>query len=135
MPDACPVLSFETDEITLLTNDPSSPTIPVSVSATIQPAVTIAPSPLILGQVRAGEVVRKTVLVRSSQPFKVTGIKAEKGDLSAANVPDVARPFHALAVTLKAPTQPGPYNATLEIATDVKDEPPAKVTAFATIVP
>ena len=37
-------------------------------------------------------------------------------------------------LTFKAPAQPGPYNATVEIATDLKNELPAKLTAFATVV-
>ena len=37
--------------------------------------------------------------------------------------------------TSKVPTQAGPYNAVCEISTDLKDEPPARVTLFATVVP
>ncbi len=123
------------DEITLYTNDPSSPTIPISVTANVQTAVTVSPSPIILGRVKAGETVKRTVLVKSSQPFKVVALKPSKDELSATPDPDGARPFHKVDITFKAPAVSGPYNGVVEIETDVKDEPPARLPAFATVVP
>ncbi len=126
---------FFKDEITLLTNDPSGPRIPISVSANVQSAVTVSPAIVNLGRVKPGQVVKKIIMVRSAQPFKVTDIQAKGEELSAADVPEVARPIHNITVTFKAPKQTGPYNTVLEIATDLKDEPPAKLTTFATVVP
>jgi hypothetical protein len=125
------------DEITLLTNDPGSPSIPVSVSANIQAAVTVSPATLNLGRIRAGEVVKREVLVRSAQAFKVTGFQSAKPELSGEDNGNGqnALSFHKVTLTLKAPSQAGPFNAVLEINTDLKDEPPAKLTAFATVVP
>jgi hypothetical protein len=125
------------DLITLQTNDPSTPTIPISVAANVQTAVSVSPSIINLGPLKPGQVVKKTVHVRSAQaqPFKLTGVKPSKDDLSAAPADDEARSLHAVSLTFKAPTQPGPYHAVLEIATDLKDEPPAKLTTFATITP
>jgi len=40
-----------------------------------------------------------------------------------------------LKLTFKAPEQTGPYHATLTIETDIKDEPPALLKTFATVVP
>ncbi|HMB05733.1 MAG TPA: DUF1573 domain-containing protein [Isosphaeraceae bacterium] len=123
------------DEVTLFTNDSASPTIPVSVTANVQSAVTVSPSIVNLGPVRVGSVVKKTVLVRSSQPFKLTALKASRDELSAAPDPDEARPLHIINLTFKAPSQAGPYNAVFEIATDLKDEPPARLMTFANVVP
>jgi uncharacterized protein DUF1573 len=123
------------DEVVLLTNDASSPRIPISVSANVQSAVTISPSIVNLGRVRAGSVVKKSVLLRSAKPFKVTDIESKSADMTAAATGDTARPLQTVVVTFKAPNRHGPYNAVLEIATDVEDEPTAKLTAFATIVP
>jgi len=123
------------DEITLLTNDGSIASIPVSVSATVQAAVSVAPGVINFGHVKPGQVVKKTVLVRSNQKFKVAGASSAKPELKAAGATDEEKPFHTLVVELTAPTQSGPFNATLEIETNLKDEPPAKLTAFATVVP
>ena len=125
---------FFKDEVTLLTNDPNGASIPISVTANVQAAVTVSPSPLLLGAVKPGQVVSKTLLVRSAQPFKVTGVKPSKDDFTSMPTPDEARALHTVNVTFKAPMQPGPYNTVVEIATDLKDEPPAKFTLFATVV-
>jgi len=133
--DPADVTGFFKDEITLFTNDPGAQPIPIAVSAVVQSSVTVSPSPLVLGQVKPGTVVKKVLFVRSSQPFKVASIKSNKDDLTAETVAEGARPVHTVNLSFKVPTQPGPYNASVEIATDLKDEPPLKLTTFATIVP
>jgi hypothetical protein len=133
--DPSEVTGYFKDEITLFTNDPQSRSIPIAVSASLQSAVTISPSPLILGQVKPGQVIEKKLLVKSSQPFKLTGVKTSKNDLTATPDADGARAFHTVNLTIKVPSNAGPYNAVVEVATDLKDEPPARLTTFATIVP
>ena len=49
--------------------------------------------------------------------------------------PEPSRPVHTVTLTMKVPPQTGPYNAAVEIGTDLKGELPAKVTAFANVVP
>jgi hypothetical protein len=46
--------------------------------------------------------------VRSAQPFRVTDLKARKGDVAAASPADASKPIHTLNVTIKAPSRPGP---------------------------
>jgi hypothetical protein len=123
------------DQVTLFTNDPAIPTIPISVTANVQSAVTVFPSVLNLGRLRPGEVVKKTIMVRSSQPFKLTELKPSNLDLSATPDPDGSRPIHKVDLTFKAPARSGPYHAVCEIATDLKDEPTATLSTFATISP
>jgi len=126
---------FVKDEITLFTNDPAGQTIPISVAANVQAAVTVSPSPLILGQVKAGQVVSKTLLVRSLQPFKLAGVRPNREELTAASGDGTSKLAHTVVLTFKAPSQPGPYNAVVEVASDVSNEPPFKLNAFATVVP
>ncbi|MGE3818440.1 MAG: DUF1573 domain-containing protein [Isosphaeraceae bacterium] len=126
---------FFKDEITLHTNDPASPTIPVSVVGTVQASVTVSPSPLVVGTVKPDQVVSKTLLIRSSRPFQVKSVTSAASELSAAPVPEGAKPVHTVNVSFKAPREPGPYDAVLEIATDVPDEPPVQLRLFANVVP
>ncbi len=128
-------IGFFKDEIAIATNDPSSPTLPISVAANVQGAVTISPSIIDLGRVKAGSTVKKTVLVRSSKPFKVTAAKATRGVISATLPKAEAKSLQQLAVTFQAPIKPGSCHAILEIETDLAEEPPAKLTTFATIIP
>jgi hypothetical protein len=123
------------DEVTLVTNDPNSPTIPISVVANIQSAVSVTPSIINFGGIRPGETISKTVLVRSSQPFTITRAAASQGDLETTESETSPRPVHQLKLTFKAPQEDGPHHATVTIETDIKDEPPAHVKTFATVVP
>jgi hypothetical protein len=123
------------DEITLQTTDQTAPVIPISVTANVQAAVTVAPAILNLGRIKAGQSVTRDVLIRSGKPFRITGSEATRPDLSIGKLPESAAPFHKVTVTFKAPSTEGPFHATLDLTTDLKDEPPAKLTAFATVVP
>jgi Protein of unknown function (DUF1573) len=133
--DPAGLSGFFKDEITLFTNDPNSPTIPVAVVANVQSALTVSPSPMLLGPVKAGSEVVKTLLVRSSRPFKVTGVKPSRDEISPTVPSEESKAVHTLTIKLKAPAQPGPFHAAVEIATDLENEPPAKLTVFATVVP
>ncbi len=126
---------FFKDEIVLRTNDPNAPTIPVSVAANIQANVVVSPSVVNLGRMKAGSQVTKVFLVRSAKPFKITKSQSTRPELTIDGAVADSRPLHSIKVTFTAPSQPGPYNGAVEIQTDQKDEPPAKLTAFATIVP
>ena len=123
------------DEITLTTNDPNTPTIPVSVVGNVLSTVSVSPSIVNLGRIKAGSTVKKTVLVRSTQPFQITEINGKSDTVAVQVDQSASRAVHPVAVTVTAPSKPGPYSAVLEIATNLKDEPPAKFTTFATIEP
>ncbi len=123
------------DEITLLTNDQSSPSIPISVVANIQSAVAVTPSIINFGGLRPGQSVSKTIVVRSKEPFSITRLSPSQEDLQPAEDERGPRAAHQLKLTFKAPEQTGPYHATLTIETDIKDEPPALLKTFATVVP
>jgi Protein of unknown function (DUF1573) len=123
------------DEITLVTNDQSSPTIPISVVANIASAVSVTPSIINFGGVRPGQAVSKTVLVRSAEPFSITKLSPSSDVIQAAEAAKGPLTLHTLTLTLKAPEQLGPHHTTLTIGTDIKDEPPALLKTFATVVP
>ncbi|WZO97138.1 DUF1573 domain-containing protein [Isosphaeraceae bacterium EP7] len=129
---------FFKDAITLHTNDPKSPTIPVSVVANVQSSVVVSPSVINLGQVKPGTEVKKTLIVRSSQPFKLTDLKSTRPELTtvtAAIADDKPKTLHTVVVSFKAPAELGPFSAWFEIGTDLKDETPTKLTAYAVVTP
>ena len=128
-------IGYFKDEITLKTNDPKTPTIPVSVAAVVQSNVTVTPTVLNLGLVRPGDSVQKTFIVRSAQPFKIIATDPKRSEITVGAVSDDSKPLHSVSFTLKAPATPGPFNAAIEIQTDLKDEPPTKLMTFATVVP
>ncbi len=124
------------DEITLKTNDPRAPVVPISVSAQVQGRLTLSPATLVLGRLKPGQVVKTTVLLRSSAPCKVVETQAVQGEASAATTRgNAAQALHPLTVTIKAPQEPGPCTVVLDLATDMANEPPVRLTAFGTVTP
>jgi len=123
------------DEVTLITNDPTAQTIAISVVANIQSAVSVSPSIINFGSIRPGQSVTKIVHVRSSTPFLLTKIEANKPDLQAVEQQPGSSPDHAVNVTIQAPAGAGPFHGIVMIDSDLKDEPPAQIKTFATILP
>ncbi len=122
------------DEISLITNDTPPQTIPISVLANVQSAVTVTPSIINFGSIGAGQSVSKSVLVRSSAPFAISRMEASTPEVSAAETEAGSKPAHSVNLTVRAPANPGPLYGIVKIASDVKDEPPTQVKVFATIV-
>ena len=89
------------DEITLLTNDQSSPSIPISVVANIQSAVAVTPSIINFGGLRPGQSVSKTIVVRSKEPFSITRLSPSQEDLQPAEDEKGPRAVHQLKLTLQ----------------------------------
>ncbi|MHB1562123.1 MAG: DUF1573 domain-containing protein [Isosphaeraceae bacterium] len=125
------------DQITLITNDSPAQTIPISVLANVQSAVSVTPSIINLGRVRPGETIARTNLlhVRSSSPFSLSKVSATSPELEAQEARPGAAADHVLNLKLKAPAEPGPFHAVLKVETDMKDEPVAQVKVFATVAP
>jgi hypothetical protein len=124
------------DEVTLITNDNPPLTIPLSVVANVQTAVSVTPSILNLGRVRPGETVSRTNLhVRSSGPFAVKKFTTSGPELELAEPKPGSAVDHLVNLKFKAPDAPGPYHAIVKIETDLKDEPPSQLKVFATVSP
>ena len=126
---------FFRDEISIITNDTPPQTIPISVVANVQGAVSVTPSIINFGPLKPGQSAQKVVRVRSSSPFAIKNLSGSQPSLTAAEEKPGSSAEHTVNITLKAPTDlTGPFHAVLEVESDLKDEPPAKVKAFATIV-
>ena len=121
------------DEITLITNDTPPQTIPISVVAQVQSAVSVSPSIINFGALKPGQSTSKVVRVRSASPFSITKLSGSEPSLEAVEQTTGAAADHTVNITLKAPDSSGPFHAILTVESDVKDEPPAQIKAFATV--
>jgi Protein of unknown function (DUF1573) len=123
------------DEVTVITNDSPPQTIPISIVANIRSAVTALPSVINFGPLRAGQSATKVIHLRSSSPFAITKLGADRSELEVVDQESsAAAPDHEVRVTIKAPVAPGPFFGMVTIESDVKDEPPAQIKTFATTV-
>ncbi|MBY0526744.1 MAG: DUF1573 domain-containing protein [Gemmataceae bacterium] len=114
-------------ELLMQTNDPSSPSFPVLVEATIQAPLSVAPSPANFGTVKVGETVTRKVLVRGSKPFTIREVEGQ-GDGVVVELPST--PAAVQVVTLKwVVGQPGDLKRDLRFKTDLD----AGVTATVTV--
>ena len=105
----------------LKTNDPTSPTVPVLVEAVVQAAVTVTPSALNLGSVKAGEALTRRVVVKGAKPFKVLGVDGAGDGITMVPSGDAAA---VQTVTFKCQfTQAGEFKRELKIKTDLQDAP------------
>ncbi len=57
--------------------------IPISVVANVQSAVSVTPSIINFGPIRAGQSVTKVVHIRSSAPFSMTRLEGDRTELRA----------------------------------------------------
>ncbi len=126
-------VGFLKEEIELITNDPNSPRIPLSVSGNVQAAVTVSPATMLLGTLKPSAEVNKKVLLKASKPFKIVSLKARQGEITGKSSSDDAKTLHEVTLTFKSPAKIGGCNAVLEIQTDLEDEPPATVSVFGQI--
>ncbi len=109
------------NEIILKTNDPASPTVPLVVEGIVQPSLTVQPSALNLGAVKAGEALTRKVVVRGSAPFKITKVEGVGDGIELpAGLPAEAQAVHVLEVKVTM-ANPGLFRRELRITTSAQD--------------
>ena len=130
-------IGYFKDEITLITNDTPAQTIPISVVANIQTAVSVTPSIINLGRVRPGQTISNAnvVHVRSSaspSPSRSSrrAVGARAGRAQARIALGSRRESE-----IQGPRDARPLSRVVKIETDLKEEPPVQIKVFATVTP
>jgi hypothetical protein len=121
------------DHLVLVSNDPQMPELPVTVEGQVLPTVAVTPASLFLGVVRPGEKVTKQIVVRSKQPFHVTGIDADQKSIQfSLPAAGAAKPLQLVPITFVAGAELGKVVKAIRISTDV-DSTPVEVSAYAVV--
>jgi len=121
-------------DIWLTTNNPASPRVRVPLTVDIEPAVTISPSAVSLGDIKAGSDGERKVIVRGIQPFRITNVKGTDKQIAVKDNAAEAKTVHVLTVTIHG-SKPGEVNRTFHVITDVQGEDNLEFTAQGRIVP
>jgi hypothetical protein len=121
-------------DLWLRTNNPAMPRVRVPLTVEIEAPLTVSPTTVVLGQLKAGTESERRVIVRGVKPFRITAVKGTDGDLSVKDSTEEAKPIHVLTVRLKA-TKAGELSKLLRVVTDLKDEGEVEFEARAQIVP
>ncbi|MBR0237261.1 MAG: DUF1573 domain-containing protein [Thermoguttaceae bacterium] len=102
------------DFIDIISNDPnpSNQHCQVPVSGYIIPAVSVKPSPLSFGMIKAGQSVTKTVVLSGQSPFKITEF-GRSDDRVSATISDAQKTVHVIPVTIANSGKGGKVNGVL----------------------
>jgi hypothetical protein len=111
-------------ELYLKTNDPASPLVAVLVEANVQSAVTVVPSPLSLGTVKADTAHTRRVVVRGQKPFRILSVEGAGDGIEVTTAIPTPADADAHFLTLKCQfVKPGPFRRELKVKTTAQDAP------------
>lgn len=127
-----PVGKWFTD-VWLVTNNPALPRVRVPLNVEIEPALSISPSTLALGEVMPGAETERKVIVRGAKPFRITQVKGADDQLIVRDTTTESKAVHILTVKLKA-KEPGEFSRLLRVVTDLPEEGEIEFQAKGTVV-
>ena len=126
-----------TKTATIYTNDPATPTVPVTLTGAVLVDVVVRPTPLYFGHVARGTVVRRELAIASGRPGGVAAIVGvDTGDphLKASIEPAADGTGQRVVVELSAADlPPGRFNDELVLHTTSERQPTVPVKVFGTI--
>lgn len=108
-------------------------TIRVPLNVEIQPALTVTPSLLALGSIKATQESSGRVIVRGTTPFKILSIKGQGEGVSVAH-DDAAKELHILTIK-GTPAKAGKWNRKLTVVTDLKEDAEVEIALDADVQP
>ncbi len=121
-------------DVWVKTNNPNVPRLRVPLSVEIDSALSISPATVILGQVKAGTESDRKVILRGAQPFRITNISGTDENVRVREASAEAKTVHVLTVTVN-PVEPGEWNRTLKVQTDLKSGGEIEFSTQANVVP
>lgn len=120
--------------LTLMTDDPSNPNVPVLVEGEVKPDIEVSPAIVSLGTMAPGSTKTVNVVLKSRKPFEVSAVTCDRAqDVFQVRLPKTAAPVHVIPLTVTAPTTAGTLDEQLSITIPGRAEP-VTVRAYARIV-
>lgn len=121
-------------DVWIQTNNPASPRIRVPLTVEIEAALTVTPTTVSLGEVKAGKAAERKVIVRGVRPFRIIGVQGTDKELTVRDSTHESKMVHVLTVTLQT-QQTGEVVRVLRVQTDLPGEEPVEFSAGAQVVP
>ena len=110
------------DQVTLVTDNPGNPHIPVLVEARIESEYAVTPELVSFGTLVPGARDMRNIVVRGRKPFLIEKIESEKtAGVFEVRLPKEPRTVHVLPLTMIAPAEPGSISE--EFTLTIKDVP------------
>ncbi len=129
-------LGYLRDQLVLITNDqnPRAARVPVAIEGVVVSALSVRPSPLMLGVLAAGQAVTRQLVVQAQEPFRITGIDCDDPRFTFSS-DDELKSVHLVAVTFTAGAEPEQVNRVLRIGTDLAGNSRSEVAVQAVVAP
>ncbi len=125
-----------TKTATVYTNDPAAPTLGVTLTGQVLTDLIVRPTPLYLGHLRHGAVVRRELVVEPGRPGGVTtvvGVEAASPRLKAWLEPLAGGVGQRVVVQVDASASSGHFSDDLVLKTSSSIEPTLTVKVLGTI--
>jgi hypothetical protein len=110
------------------------PRIRVPETVEVESPLTVNPSTVSLGQVKAGTESDRKVIIRGLRPFRITGISGTDGQLQVKTTSNESKAVHVLTVTL-SPREAGDLRRNIRVQTDLANANDIEIHAQAEVVP
>ena len=121
-------------DLWLKTNNASMSSLRVPVTVEVEAPLTVNPSTVSLGQVKAGTESDRKVIIRGVRPFRITGITGTDKQVQVRTTNNENIAVHVLTVTLN-PNEPGDLTRRITVQTDMKAGGDIEFHAQAQVVP
>ena len=115
-PTAAP--GYLQDELTLVTNDQRNKTITLAVQGRISSPLEIKPDPILLGEVKSGESITKTIVLKGKDPFKIAKVASKNANFEFKFDATASKNVHMVQVIFNANGSNGEINDKIMIETD-----------------
>jgi hypothetical protein len=127
-------VGYLADRLLLVTSDPHNKHIPVMIHGRVLSPVTVNPDALFLGVVESGQTVKKNLVVRAKEPFRIVAVGADCDCFEFGMVAEApTRPIHVLPITFTAGEKLGRVARTIRIETDVEECGVIELPAYAVV--
>jgi Protein of unknown function (DUF1573) len=120
-------------DVWIQNNNPAAPRIRVPLTVEVEAPLAVNPMKVGLGEVKAGQLVERKVIVRGDKPFRIVGVQGTDKELSVRDSTSDTKLVHVLTVTLE-PRRPGELVRILRVLTDMVGEETVEFEAVAHVV-
>jgi hypothetical protein len=121
-------------DIWLKTNNSSMPRLRIPVTVEVESALSVNPSTVSLGQVKAGKEEDRKVIIRGIRPFRIISIGGTDQQVQVRTTSNESKSVHVLTVTLNA-LETGTLSRPITVQTDMKTNGEITFNASAEVVP
>ena len=114
---------FIKNHLILRTNDRRLTSVPLVLTADVQPAIQFSPQDFALGSVTPGSSTQQRLVVKGRKPFRILDISSEDAEIEFEPTED-AKPAHLVNITVRPKAAVhGPIDSHIILKTDLIEEP------------